>query len=858
MLARCLSIIALLSVAASLAHAQEPTPDALQTLPDFHIDIVLKADKDKHGSWISMAKDENGRLLLAGQRGQAVTRLSLNDGKIAEEEVLKLPVSEGMGMLWLNDALYIDGFGKDPAGKGVFGLFRLRDPNGDGSFSSVEMLREWKNGAGEHGAHAILLGPDKQHLYIVCGNFVDQPADLLANSPHRNFADDRVLPRAEDGNGFGSGKKPPGGSIFRMDQDGKNCELFASGDRNTYDVAFNADGELLGFDSDMEWDWGTPWYRPIRVYHATSGADMGFREGTAKWPTWYEDSLPPAVTIGIGCPTGVVFGTGAKFPAKYQKAMYILDWTYGRLIAVHLVPNGSSYEGTWENFVAPKSLHEKSGKTPLNLTDVVIGDDGALYFTIGGRNTQAYLYRVTYTGKQPTDPVDSRNADGAPARDLRHKLEAFHGHADASAVEAAWPHLNSDDRFIRYAARLAIESQPIEQWKSRTLSESQPQAAIEALLALARLGPKDMQADVLGALAKISLASLTKSLQLQKLRVLEVSISRQGKPSEEAAKQIILDVDPIYPNEDEPMNRELSQVLLALDAPGAVGKTVNLMAAAPTQEEQLIYALSLRTITTGWTTDLRKQYFGWFTQKHEKTAHPQFVLQWFEDAGIQYNDGASFNNFVAHIHDDAVKTLTDAERKELEPIVSAFVPPNPAGRGNGRRQIPPHSFVKDWQMADIEPALDQVGKSRNFVRGRDAYEVAQCAACHKFGPAGGAIGPDLTAVSSRFKRRDILESIIEPSKVVSEQYMNTAVRLKNGDTVIGRIMEENDQKLTIRPDPLKDDKVEIKKSDIDVRKLSPVSPMPQGLVNNLSKDEILDLIAYLEAGGNRDHPDFQR
>ncbi len=138
--------------------------------------------------------------------------------------------------------------------------------------------------------------------------------------------------------------------------------MFSAGQRNTYDIGFNADGELFGFDSDMEWDWGTPWYRPIRVFHSVRGGDQGFREGSAKWPEYYLDSLPATSTIGIGCPTGVVFGTGAKFPLKYQKAFYICDWTYGRLIAVHLTPKGASYTGTWENFVAPKSLHGNSGK----------------------------------------------------------------------------------------------------------------------------------------------------------------------------------------------------------------------------------------------------------------------------------------------------------------------------------------------------------------------------------------------------------------------------------------------------------------------------------------------------------------
>ena len=147
-----------------------------------------------------------------------------------------------------------------------------------------------------------------------------------------------------------------------MDPDGKNAELFASGERNTYDIAFNADGELFGFDSDMEWDWGTPWYRPIRVFHATSGGDHGFREGTGQvarriTPT----ACPPSVNIGIGCPTGVVFGYGAKFPAKYQKAFYILDWTYGRLIAVHLKPKGASYDGDVGKLRRPQGACSEHG-----------------------------------------------------------------------------------------------------------------------------------------------------------------------------------------------------------------------------------------------------------------------------------------------------------------------------------------------------------------------------------------------------------------------------------------------------------------------------------------------------------------
>lgn len=827
--------------------------DKLQTLPDFKIELVTSIDKGAGASWISLQNDSQGRLLLGGQRGQSLTRITLKDGKIEKQETIKLPVSELMGVLDVDGYLYVDGNDGKKAG-----LFRLKD-RGDGTFDPPQLLREWQSGSGEHGAHGVVLGPDKK-LYTVCGNFVGLPTDLEPSSPHRNYADDLVLPRAEDGNGFGAGKKPPGGFITRMDLDGKHAELFASGERNTYDIAFNADGELFGFDSDMEWDWGTPWYRPIRVFHAASGADQGFREGSAKWPEYYADSLPAAVTIGIGCPTGVSFGYGAKFPAKYQKAYYILDWTYGRIIATHLKPDGASYTGTWENFVAPKGLSGDGPKAPNNVTDIVIGADGALYFTTGGRGTQAQLFRVTYTGKESTAPADTHDADGAEARALRHKLEAFHGHEDAKAIETAWPHLGDADRFIRYAARLAIESQPVAQWKEKALAESKPEAAMTALLAVARLGGKDAETDLFKSLAKFPISSLAPAQQLEKIRVIEVAISRDGKPSAEQAQQIIAELDPIFPAKGDAaqaqsLNRELCQVLLALGAPDATAKTVKLLEAAPTQEEQLVYVLALRTIQTGWTPELRRTYFGWWNQDHSGAKHPDYVLKWFAEAGRPFGDGSSYNNFINHFHEDAVKALSADDQKAVADVLAAYVP---VGGRKAKPAVKVHAFVKAWKMSDLEPQLAKVSKGRSFKDGKQAFEAAQCAACHKFGNEGGAIGPDLTAISARFTRRDILESIVDPSKVISEQYANTTVRTNDGDAVEGRILEETPEKIVIRPNPLDQKTVTIKKSDVKSKGLSKLSPMPEGLINNLSETEILDLIAYLESGGKPNHADFKK
>ena len=823
----------------------------LDTLPGFKIELVLQADAKSNGSWICMTKDPQGRLLLGGQRDQLITRVTMNDGKVAKQEILPIPVTETMGMLFVDNVLYLNGAGKD----GKFCLFRCKDTQGDDSYSDVEMLREWRGGAGEHGAHGIVLGPDKK-LYIVCGNFVDVPTDLVQSSPHRDYADDLAIKRAEDGNGFGAGRMPPGGFIARMDLDGKNAELYSAGQRNTYDIDFNADGELFGFDSDMEWDWGAPWYRPIHVFQSVRGGDQGFREGSAKWPEYYHDSLPQSTTIGIGCPTGVTFGTGAKFPAKYQKAMYICDWTYGRLMAVHLSPKGAGYTGTWENFVAPQSLRTQVGKTPLNLTDVVIGADGALYFTIGGRGTKASLFRVSYSGDERANPLsvdELRHSDGRESRELRRKLEAFNVEPDPAAVEFAWPHLNSSDRFIRYAARMAIERNPVSQWSTKALAEKRPHAAFTALLALARLGAADTQPGIFDALMAIPFAGLTDDQLLEKLRVIEVSIARQGVPNGDIIKRLIAHLDPVYPSKTEAANRELSQILLALSAPNAVAKTVALLKDAKTQEDQVAYVMNLRNTRSGWNVDLRKTYLSWWNTGISKE-HPERVIQWFEQAGIRFNNGASFANFLSHAHEEAKFSMTPEEIVALGDILSAYSAaqaPKPAPPLTSRQ------LVKEWTTADLQSELEHVSRGRNFGRGKEVFYLAQCSACHRYGDQGGTTGPDLTAVVTRFKRQDLLESSTEPSKVVSEQYRNTSIETTEGKVFVGRIIEESADAVVLRPNPLESSTITIKKSEIESRQFSKISPMPAGLLNTFSKEEILDLLAYLESLGDSKHPNFR-
>ena len=261
-----------------------------------------------------------------------------------------------------------------------------------------------------------------------------------------------------------------------------------------------------------------------------------------------------------------------------------------------------------------------------------------------------------------------------------------------------------------------------------------------------------------------------------------------------------------------------------------------------------------------WSVEKRREYLGYWIKVRQGYAHEPELLTWFEQAGRPYSDGASFNNFLKNFLADATAGLTDAERTELTPLLTSI-----ASGASGRRAVSefpapqPRTPVKEWTVADLAGDLEAAGRGRDFVRGRQAFADAQCLACHRFGLDGAGVGPDLTAVSARFTRRDVLESILEPSKVLSEQYENTTVSLKSGEEHTGRLVSEAADQVVLVPDPLKpDNRVTLKKSDIAARSASRISPMPEGLVNGLSRDEILDLLAFIESSGRRQHAAFSQ
>ncbi len=847
-------------------------------LPEgFHAEHLYSPSEDGNGSWVSMTFDDKGRLIASDQYG-AMYRLELpragekdlharvkverlhlvsqTAGSTNKNEA-KIEMGYAQGLVWAFNSLYVV---VNHKGDSLFekksGLYRVQDTDNDDQFDKITLLQSF-TGYEEHGPHSIILAPDKESLYVIAGNntgFSDMNAYRLPPVWKR----DNLIP---DSSGQDAGTEPAGGWIAKVDSSGTNWELFSAGLRNPFDIAFNEAGDLFTYDSDMEWDIGMAWYRPTRICHVTSGSEFGWRPGNAKWSPEYLDNLPPVINIGQGSPTNIISAHNAHFPEQYRKALLAFDWSFGIIYAVYPEAAGASYTARAEEFI--------SG-APLPLTDGVIGPDGALYFLTGGRRIQSDLYRVYYGDNTPqpelSAPVLSEEAK------LRRQLEQFHGKQDPAALALAWPHLKNEDRFIRYAARIAVEHQPVQLWQQKALRENDPAIRIHALAALARHGKAGLKRDILNALTDIRYDQLSPARQLDLLRTFEIVLYRMGKPDADQQKKLVNYFMPVFPAATNMLNRQLCKLLVYIDAPQAVAKIIPLLETAEdetteqttvAQSEDLIfrnpqygmdladvltnsppaqqvyYALVLSEAREGWTPDLRERYFRWYydAYKYKGGRHflgylnkaRQIALKYVPEKQLEYYDSISLNTASLNEVTDWVKIMADG--------------------GPGRV----------WKVDEALAFVQDKTTPRDFEEGKILFAATACINCHSMRGQGGSLGPDLTQLGTRFSEKDILESIIEPNKVISDQYAATVFVLKDGSTVVGRLSMEDDTRYYVSQNPFTPEIIrEIPKAEVSAKKMSEVSFMPPALINSLSPERLKNLMAYLLAGGNKEHPMYKK
>ncbi len=836
------------------------TMNDITILEGFEIEKLYSPGVHEQGSWVSVTKDDKGRLYTSDQYGN-IYRVTLpsTENKLDSTLVNKIDIKMGMaqGLLWHKSVLYALVNANNKNSLDIHsGFYKITDANNDDEFDTVKMLRSF-DGSGEHGPHNIALAPDGESLYLVLGNHTDIPEDLNSVIP-KNWGEDNLLPVIKDPSGHANDVKAPGGWVVKTDFEGKVWTLVNVGLRNTYDIAFNSDGELFGFDSDMEYDMGMPWYRPIRLCHLTSGGDFGWRTGTGKFDPQFPDNLPGIANLGQGSPTGLLEGNGLKFPEYYQNGLYLFDWSYGTMYFASLTPKGSSYTAEVSEFL--------SG-VPLPLTNGIVGNDGALYFLTGGRRLESALYKLSYAGKLNNKVKDlNENELGKKEKVLRKKIETFQTKKDANQIDFLVENLDHADRYIRFSSRVALENQEIDIWKHYVIEGDSALRKIAVAIAIAHQGRDIDRMMSLRVLLEFDWTVLNSTEKTDYLRAIELLISRtkqniipelaEGvkgkllphhlKESDEINKQLVallsyLDAaeileSTIYKMENDTITTNLKSIYLSGDVSkrsDQYGKDVENMLENMPNQQNISYAKSLSDVKIGWTKTLRERYFRWYNRALKKSGGKQYA------------------NFIKAIQSKALDNVPEDERDYYLALSSESM----------NQQVDlmkaikmPEGPGKNYTVSDVEKAFAINKENADFEKGENFFRASLCISCHSIKGVGGNSGPELTQIGTRFSIKDMAEAIVNPSITVSDRYRNTIYHLNNGNTITGRPIEERDDDIIISVNAFSPDITsKIKRSDIVKIEESSQSAMPAGLINQLNEKELSDLMAFLVSGGDKAH-----
>jgi len=341
--------------------------DALGVRVPDGFEVSLYADDELAHDIYSMTVDALGRVVVSGAGYVRILIDADNDGKAESFKEYTSELKSGaQGMFF---------YGRDLICLGDQGLQRYTDKDADDKADGAPQVFVKLHCGGEHDAHAIRKGPDGW-WYLICGNMagVNEKYNTLPNAPV---------------------KTPRAGTMMRFTPDLSKGEIIAHGLRNAYDFDFNVFGDIYTFDSDGEREITLPWYEPTRLYQLVPGADCGWFAKSYKRPEYFLDMPPVLDSFGRSSPTGLITYRHTQFPAQYQGALFALDWTYGRIWALPMVADGSTWTTQPIEFMTAVGEH---GFAP---TDAEVGPDGSLFVSVGGRGTRGAVYRVRKTSNEP-------------------------------------------------------------------------------------------------------------------------------------------------------------------------------------------------------------------------------------------------------------------------------------------------------------------------------------------------------------------------------------------------------------------------------------------------------------------------
>jgi putative membrane-bound dehydrogenase-like protein len=724
----------------------------------------------------------------------------------------------------------------------------LRDSNGSGVANERRDLFDGLGWPPEkatdrlHGANGVVVGHDGW-LYLALG---DRGCDVA-----RPEGDRLVL---------------HGGGILRCRQDGTDLHVFSTGLRNIYDIAL--DEELNPFVRDNENDGGS---YMIRVYHTFMGADHGY-------PYLYEghpdEALPPLTDLGRGSSAGGTAYLEQAFPGEYRGALFFCEW--GKSVVFYPREHkGAGFAPMKETEFATGAPNDPYGFRP---TDVIVDRDGSLLVTDWAdgqrpKRGRGRIYRIQYEGEKdaPTRGLDSGSYLARLEAQTNIERRGRDGLADLQfekmtplgRLHAVWLIARAGDhkRLFEIAEHdpdLAVQVQavraiadlfdPVFVEHRIDATRGDPQIA-RRLSALGRHQDLRMLFEVTVALGRLHWSESPPWLK--------ANLGTPDRPLEHAAVQTLR------------RSRNWTAVLEWLDAPdNSPLRPIALRALAGQADVEAVDGL-IRRLATAAHPQQRREYAELLCRVHRKPGpwvywgfrpgpKPPNTEPWERTEAIETALDRMLNDPDREVRSTVLQqmerekiplrseTVTRWLRVEkrfenIAAILSSYdssKASSPQTNGDSQHKSAPERHKRLSQLA-----LADAGSP---VRGREVYlnaEKAGCVKCHRLGDQGGKVGPELTGAGRRFSKIHLIESILEPSRVIAPAFRNLSVRLKDGQELIGVRVAETESLLTLGD--AQGQSHTLKKDQIEELQILDLSIMPEGLETGLTDSEFADLIAFL-------------
>ncbi|MBT4693714.1 MAG: c-type cytochrome, partial [Planctomycetaceae bacterium] len=664
-----------------------------------------------------------------------------------------------------------------------------------------------------------------------------------------------------------------GGGILRVRPDGTDMEVYNWGQRNILDVSIDPLMNIFTRDNTND---GGGW--DIRLSHIYQSGDYGY---PSLYLNFTEEGLPPLADYGGGSGCGSMFLHDLRWPEQYGNALYTCDWGRSEIYRHNLPSNGPTYDAHQEVFL----------KIPRP-TDMDVDGSGRMYVASWKNGKFAYegpdvgfVAQVVPAGFVPKPfPFMTSETDDQLVKYLFAASHVYQIHAQREILRRGLTEQRYADLLIASKGQDSpIHGRVAAIYTLKQLAGERCRNDLLSLLDDPGIGVNVMRAltDRLGELSGLKVDPFVKMLQHENPRVQAQALISLGRIGDAAAAEAILkltnrseqyplpELTPLYKQADP--GRVLPHLavralvrcgsveacLQAIEGPYSDGalwalKYMHNSIAVNGLVRKLSEVRSAEVRQNIITTLIRLYYLegeyegDWWGTRPDRTGPYYDRQKWSESDTI----AAVLKQFIPEIDVESRKRAGVEFARHKVKIEGLQVASAVVGKSEPMAAIV--IAEADSSNPDLIANLAAdivVYRATEFKgdvnRGAELFKKQNCLACHTTANGQVPKGPHLVDIGKRSKKAELLESVVKPSAKIAQGFDTYLFQTVQGKVYSGFVTGESAMEVQIRQ--TNGVPVILKKKDIDERVKSEGSMMPVGLANNLTPEQLADLVAFLQS-----------